>query len=745
MKLKTILTTGVLLQAVVLGADAFCAAGYTDYVSLRGTGVTAIDAFMTNVVDLTKGWSDERDPHPDADYVVKGDSRLATPLDDATATCYEFPGRSLTIDTTFNANRGLHFYTRNDASVKFERLTLRGGVIACAYASATPQTICGDVVVDLSDKSKSFRFSGGTGGMSWHFKAGSLSAGVDDVLETHVDYNEKSGDYWVHSDVDASAYYGTFRSWWKKKLNIECPRFGGTAEAAATGIVAYAANNVSISSVWLSAEGAQLMFGANGYSAFADRLALTAGTRVTFRSGTTLTVGTLDSQGGTLDFTNGGLLALTNGYSRSDPIEVVVPLAATALRTSALVTMPVTVGVLKAEDFTAAQIVGNCQYQFRVHTKDGVQSLYLENLLPGGTGYTKYQKAEEFVHQIIGGYSGSSPTDAFSTSGAWSNATDGVSVSVPTSAEAADLDYEGVRLGFWGSQSVDFKGRSFTYSGYPLRATGNATTYVFPDMRVFAGSSASYCPTFYCSAGKPNVTFRGMMTVLCKTTDSYPLRICPCTVGKNTYGVYNMQMKIVGDSTRCFRLCDYGETAAVGAVTNVVKFTGDLSAYAGAVIARKNVQMSLGGDATDMPGTVVLDDASARLTLDDISVSLGTLRTTAAARVEIPEGQTLTVTESLELADGTTLTATAGEPVLDLRTCSTLSFAGTVNLPLTMPRSVKKAPVALVKDGAAAETLKSAFRVLRNGRRPTIWVSEAVTGGLRLSVVAVGGFGLIFR
>ena len=726
----------------VFAAQALFAADYSDYVSLRGTGLTAIDAFMTNVVDTTKGWSDELDPHDDADYVVAGNSRLGTPVDSTTSTCYEFPGRSLTIDSTFDGNRGLHFYTQNDASVKFRKLTLRGGVIALAYAHTTPQTIRGDVVVDLSDKTKPFRMKGGTAGQSWHFRDGSLSSGCDDVIETDAAYSVKSLDYWVHDDCDAAAFYGTFRTWWTKKLHVACPRFGGTAEAAATGVVSYAANGVSISNVWLSAQDAQLTFGADGYSDAADRLAMVAGTKVAFRAGTTLTVGQLDYQGGTLDFTKGGLLALTNGYVKTVPIELVVPLASTAKRSGTLVTMPVSAGELKPEDFTAAQIVASgCQYQFRIRVADGVQSLHLENLLPCGTSYSNYQNSKDFVHQVKGGYSGSSPVNIFADSEAWSNSVTGVhGVPVP------GYDYEMTRMGYWGSADVDFQGDSLTYSGYPLRTTGNYTTYTFRDLRVISGASANYCPCFYTSAGKPNVTFNGMMTILCKATDPYPLYLSPCTKGKSTYGVFNMNMKIVGDATREFILKDYDSSTAVGEVTNVVKFAGDLSAYAGTIAVRANARMSLGGAATEMPGTLVFEDASARLTLEDVSASVGTVRTTAPALIEIPVGKTLTVTDALELADGTAVTMSAGEPALDLSACTQLTFGGTVGVSLAVAnRSVKKAPVVLVKDMSDAETVMSAFRVRRNGQKPVELVAEELGDKVQISADMRSGMLLLFR
>lgn len=736
--------TTIMFLLATVAACAYCAVDYSDYVSLRGTGVTAIDAFMTNVVDKANGWSDERDPHDDADYVVKSGSRLGTPVDDTTSTCYEFPGRSLTIDSTYDVNRGLLFYTRNNASVKFKRLTLSGGVIAVGVTGTMPQTIRGDVVVDLSDKAKPFRFKDGTAGRSWHFRDGSLSSGCDDVLEM-TESEVKSIAYWIHSDMDASAYYGTLRVDKGRMLFVECPRFGGTAEATVTGIVSYAASDVSISNVWLSSAGAKLKFDADGYSAGADRLVMAADTVVEFRAGTTLTVGTLDCQGGTLDFTNGGLLALTNSYSRSVPINLVVPLVSTEMRTAVLVTMPASVGELRPEDFVAAQTVGNCQYQFRVRTVDGLQSLFLENLLPCGTTYSTYQNSDAYVHQILGGYSGSAPVDVFARSGAWSNKTDGVSAPVPTSDKAADLDYEGVRLGFWGSQNVDFKGRSFTYSGYPIRATANSTTYTFPDMRVISGTSMNFNPTFYCTGSNPNITLRGMMTVLCKATDSYPLRICPCNKANNKYGVYNVEMKIVGDSTRCFRLCDYGESAAVGEVTNVVKFTGDLSGYSGTIAARKNVRVSLGGLATEMPGTLVLEDASARLTLDGISATVGTLRTTAASLVEIPAGKTLTVSNALELANGTSVTTTAGEPSLDLSACTSLAFGGTVNVSLAMDDAVEKTPLAVVKDMSAAISVISAFNVSGNGRKPMRLKAESTSRGVVVMATEEKGLIVIIR
>ena len=737
-------TTTMLLVATV-AARAYCAVDYTGYVSLRGAGYDAVHAFMTNVVDKTKGWSDELDPHPDADYVVMGNSRLATPVDNTTATCYEFPGRSLTIDTNYDAARGLAFYTQEDASVKFRRLTLRGGVIALATPNATEQTIHGNVVVDLSDKTKPFRMKGNTASQSWHFRDGLLSSGCDDVLEMSDD-QLKTLKYWIHADMDASAYCGTIRVDKSRELHVECQRFGGTVEAMATGVVFYAAGGVSISNVCLSSAGAKLRFDADGYSVGVDRLVLTADTTVEFRAGTTLTVGTLDCQGGKLDFTNGGFLALTNGYSRVDPINVVVPLASTALRTAALVTMPVSVGELRAEDFTASQTVGNCQYQFRVRAVGGVQSLYLENLLPCGTIISNYEKSDAYVHQILGGHSGSNvPTDVFDMAGAWSNKTDGVSVAIPVSSQATDLDYEGVRMGFWCNSGVDFKGRSFTYSGVPLRIGGNSLTFSFPDMRVFSGNSNARWPAFYCSAKSPDVTFRGMLTVFCKSEDEYPLRICPCYKGKNTYGVYNVEMKIVGDSSRYFRLCDYGESAAVGEVTNVVKFTGDLSTYAGTIAVRKNVRVSLGGSATEMPGTMLLEDASARLTLDGISATVGTLRTTAASLVEIPAGKTLTVSNALELADGTSVTTTAEEPSLDLSACTSLSFGGKVNVSLAIGDGVEKTPLAIVKDMSSAASVVSAFNVLGNGRKPMRLAAVSTDDGVVVTATVEKGLVIFCR
>ena len=292
---------------------------------------------------------------------------------------------------------------------------------------------------------------------------------------------------------------------------------------------------------------------------------------------------------------------------------------------------------------------------------------------------------------------------------------------------------------------MDFKGRTFTWSGYPIRATGASVTYTFPDMRVFSGTSVNFWPAFYCTASKPNVTLRGMMTVLCKATDSFPLRICPCNKGKNTYGVYNVEMKIVGDSTRYFCVRDYAGPAAVGEVTNVVKFTGNLSGYAGTIAALTNACVSLGGSATAMPGTLVLDDASARLTLDGISATVGTIRTTAASLIEIPDGKTLTVSNSLELADGTFVTATAGEPALDLSACESLSFGGKVNASIALNGVAGKMPFAIVKDMSAAASVISAFNVLGDGRKQMRLVAETTDQGVVVMAAVTKGFVVIFK
>lgn len=695
----------------VFAAQALFAADYSDYVSLRGTGLDAIAAFMTNVVDTTKGWSDELDPHDDADYVVAGNSRLGTPVDSTTSTCYEFPGKSLSIYSTFNGNRGLQVFTYGMASVRFKDLYLDRGVIDPGSGSQT-YTFKGNLHLRATNAAEPFRIRGGSAGIHWRFEDGTFDALAGSVLETAVDSPAKGIDYTIADDMDASDFLGTFRMYSNKTLILECPRFGGCAEAVSNGTIRIAANGLSIAKVSLAEKDAELNFSSGDFAVGVDRLELTPDTIVKLTGSNVLTVGDLVATGGTLSMEGASVLAITNSISVTKKIALAIPTEFTGTRV--LVTLPEAKGVLRTSQFACSDVC-----RLLVVVEDGVQKLTVKNVFPLGMSYTKYQASDLYIHQEKGGYSGTAPTNVFADKDAWSD----------TDVPHRGADYEAVRKGFWGSDDVDFKGDSLTYSGYPMRSTGANMSYSFPDLRVISGTSANYWPTFYCTAAKPNVTMTGMMTIGCRATDDYRLRISPCNKGNATYGVYNMAMKIVGNEGSGFTLRDYNSSTEVGAVTNIVKFTGDLSEWEGTVDLQANARMWLGGVATDVPGKVSLEDASSVLKLDGVSVRLGSLVTTAAAAIEIPQGKTLTVTDTLSLAADTKISAAVADAAVIDASSADVSVEGTISFSIAgkvAGGSVRN--LFLVRDAATAVAVKDALRL----------TFDRTFSGTSLDVVQVG-------
>lgn len=680
-------------------------------ITLRGNGVNAVDAFMTNVVDLATGWSNECDPDPNLDYQIPSNSRLGTPVDGTSSTCYEFPGKSLSIYSSFNGNRGLYVCTYGTASVKFKDLYLDRGVIDPGSGSKT-YTLKGKIHLRVTNAAEPFRIRGGSAGIYWRFEDGSFDALAGSVLETAVDSPAKGIDYTIADDMDASDFLGTFRMYSNKTLILECPRFGGCAEAVSNGTIRIAANGLSIAKVSLVEKDAELNFSSGDFAVGVDRLELTPDTIVKLTGSNVLTVGDLVATGGTLSMEGASVLAITNSIAVTKKIALAIPTEFTGTRV--LVTLPEAKGELRTTQFACSDVC-----RLLVVVEDGLQKLTVKNVFPLGMSNTKYQASDLYIHQEKGGYSGSAPTNVFADKDAWSD----------TDVPHRGADYEAVRMGFWGSQDVDFKGDSLTYSGYPMRSTGGSMSYSFPDLRVFSGTSANYWPTFYCSATKPNVTMTGMMTVGCRATDDYRLRISPCNKGNSTYGVYNMAMKIVGNEGSGFTLRDYNSSTEVGAVTNIVKFTGDLSEWEGTVDLQANARMWLGGEATDVPGKVSLEDASSVLKLDGVSVRLGSLVTTEAATIEIPQGETLTVTDTLCLAADTKISAAVADAAVIDASSADVSIDGTISLSIAgkvSGGSVRN--LFLVRDAATAAAVKDALRL----------TFDRVFSGISLDVEQVG-------
>lgn len=697
----------------VFAAQALFAADYSDYVSLRGTGLDAIDAFMTNVVDLTKGWSNECDPDPNLDYQIPSNSRLGTPVDGTSSTCYEFPGNSLSIYSSFNGNRGLYVLTYGTASVRFKDLYLDRGVIDPGSKSQTQTyTLKGNLHLRATNAEEPFRIRGVIAGIHWRFEDGTFDALAGSVLETAVDSPAKGIDYTIADDMDASDFLGTFRMYSNKTLILECPRFGGCAEAVSNGTIRIAANGLSIAKVSLAEKEAELNFSSGDFAVGVDRLELAPDTTVKLTGSNVLTVGDLVATGGTLTMAGTSVLNITNSIAVTKKIALAIPTEFTGTRV--LVTLPKDKGVLRTSQFACSDVC-----RLLVVVEDGVQKLTVKNVFPLGMSYTKYQASDLYIHQEKGGYTGSAPTNVFADKDAWSD----------TDVPHRGADYEAVRMGFWGAQDVDFKGDSLTYSGYPMRSTGANMSYSFPDLRVISGTSANYWPTFYCTAAKPNVTMTGMMTIGCRATDACRLRISPCNKGNATYGVYNMAMKIVGNEGSGFTLRDYNSSTEVGAVTNIVKFTGDLSEWEGTVDLQANARMWLGGVATDVPGKVSLENASSVLKLDGVSVRLGSLVTTEAATIEIPQGKTLTVTDTLCLAADTKISAAVADAAVIDASSADVSVEGTISLSIAgkvAGGSVRN--LFLVRDAATAVAVKDALRL----------TFDRTFSGASLDVVQVG-------
>ncbi|MBP3405600.1 MAG: hypothetical protein J6N18_05810 [Kiritimatiellae bacterium] len=382
-----------------------------------------------------------------------------------------------------------------------------------------------------------------------------------------------------------------------------------------------------------------------------------AGTLVKIPSGATFTVGDAVFNDVILDIAAGGRLVLTNSFTAKTPVKL--RLNGIGIRT-AVATLPVGNGELKAEDFTFEN-APQFRYSASVETVEGIQTLWITDINPD----VKNETTGYVIQKTADGHSSSSFTiGSYNMAGNWSE-TD--------KAPHSGTNYYTARLlRDKGASSKTFGGDSLTQAGV-FRLS--RATFEISDWRVISnGETAIGERTGLTTAGSTaTFTFEGMLTVFATKESPFTLYGGISTLnGDGTVKssqTYVMNMKIRGDPNSAIS-ADGALTRSPGVAKGqaVCEFPGDMSEYYGTIFVGTNETIRLGRWGLTN-GTLVARTA------------YSTVTTTADAGSFVPVKRYISQTaSSISVPAGTEMAITDGADITGVLTKSgdgLLTFGGT--------------------------------------------------------------------